>query len=175
MLSECASKATHKQSLALAAQASGVIIETPNVDMLRGVRDAAKIMSEKGKSGTVLRRAEEFATDLGLLKTEHQLNTAAVKVAEPIDTFSGWYMPKGGTVINGRKYTEHALERMAPKTDAVRDELSKRAFAKGLVPGTGDFKRYVNPRETSSEVVDKIIKSTQPVPGKYPDIKVRVF
>ncbi|KZD59727.1 hypothetical protein P9X13_10545 [Bacillus cereus] len=36
-------------------------------------------------------------------------------------------MPRGGGVIDGRKYTEHALERMAPDTIQVRAELTKRA------------------------------------------------
>jgi len=36
-------------------------------------------------------------------------------------------MSRGGGVIDGRKYTEHALERMAPDTIQVRAELTKRA------------------------------------------------
>lgn len=32
-------------------------------------------------------------------------------------------MPRGGGVIDGRKYSEHALERMAPDTVQVRAEL----------------------------------------------------
>lgn len=36
-------------------------------------------------------------------------------------------MPRGGGSINGRKYSEHALERMAPDTIEVRAELTKRA------------------------------------------------
>lgn len=36
-------------------------------------------------------------------------------------------MPRGGGVIDGRKYSEHALERMAPDTVQVRAELTKRA------------------------------------------------
>ena len=34
---------------------------------------------------------------------------------------------RGGGVIYGRKYTEHALERMAPDTIQVWAELTKRA------------------------------------------------
>ncbi|EOO19758.1 pre-toxin TG domain-containing protein [Bacillus cereus] len=43
---------------------------------------------------------EQKAKDLGKVS----------KVTEEI----GWSMPRGGGVIDGRKYTEHALERMAP-------------------------------------------------------------
>ncbi|WP_179877681.1 hypothetical protein [Bacillus pseudomycoides] len=39
----------------------------------------------------------------------------------------GWSMPRGGGVINGRKYSEHALERMAPDTVEIRAELNTRA------------------------------------------------
>ena len=34
-------------------------------------------------------------------------------------------MPRGGGVIDGRKYSEHALERMVPDTVQVRAELTK--------------------------------------------------
>lgn len=56
---------------------------------------------------------EQKAKDLGKVS----------KVTEEI----GWSMPRGGGVIDGRKYSEHALERMAPDTVQVRAELTKRA------------------------------------------------
>ncbi len=147
MLSECVSKATQEQSLALAAQASGVIIETPNVDMLRGMRDAAKLAS-----------SEQVA-----------VASNVVKSTESIASEGFWSMPKGGVVINGRKYTEHALERMAPNTDAVCEELSKRALAKGLVPGTDKFRDYVRPRDIPPMVVEETINSVKPVPHADPN------
>ena len=36
-------------------------------------------------------------------------------------------MTEGGGAINGREYSQHAMERMAPDTPQVRAELSKRA------------------------------------------------
>lgn len=55
----------------------------------------------------------------------------------------GWSMPRGGGVINGRKYSEHALERMAPKTQEVKAELTNRAHERaakqGLKPGTKEY------------------------------------
>ena len=35
-----------------------------------------------------------------------------------------WDMTEGGGVINGREYSQHAMERMAPDTPTVRAELS---------------------------------------------------
>lgn len=43
----------------------------------------------------------------------------------------------GGMDINGRWYTEHALERMAPDTPQIRAELKQRAINR--VQKTGDF------------------------------------
>ena len=85
----------------------------------------------------------------------------------------GWSMPKGGTVINGRKYTEHALERMAPDTSAVRARLEKRAMQKaekkGYKPGTqkyNDFIRdYVQPRGIPPSVVENAIRNGSRKPG----------
>ena len=54
----------------------------------------------------------------------------------------------GGANINGRWYTEHALERMAPRTPEVMAELEARALArarkKGLKPGTEEFGKWMN-------------------------------
>jgi hypothetical protein len=61
-----------------------------------------------------------------------------------------WILPKkgGGAFINDRWYTEHALERMAPRTPAVMAELEARALkrtaAEGLQPGTEEFGRWMS-------------------------------
>ncbi|HEV7974959.1 hypothetical protein [Amycolatopsis sp.] len=41
---------------------------------------------------------------------------------------AGWCLPKGGggATVAGRWFTEHALERMAPRTAEVMDELEAR-------------------------------------------------
>ena len=45
-----------------------------------------------------------------------------------------WVFPKkGGATINGRWYTEHALERMAPRTPEVMAELEVRFIEELLV------------------------------------------
>ncbi|CAH1190388.1 hypothetical protein PAECIP111893_00307 [Paenibacillus plantiphilus] len=63
------------------------------------------------------------------------------------NTDCGWSMARGGDTINGRKYSEHALERMAPNTIEVRAELTTRAKqsaqSKGLIPGTKEYNDYI--------------------------------
>ncbi len=85
-------------------------------------------------------------------------------------------LPEGGCVINGRFYTKHALERMAPKTPQVMAELEGRALAKGYVrPYQGDkgasedFIKYVQPRDIPSIVIeDAIANGIQKIgTGKY--------
>lgn len=88
---------------------------------------------------------------------------------------TGWSMPRGGAVIEGRKYSEHALERMAPDTPAVRAELTTRAHEKatekGLESGTEEYyefvRKYVDPRGITPAVVEDVIKNTPVQPGKY--------
>ena len=85
-----------------------------------------------------------------------------------------WDMPKKGKYINGRYYTCHALERMAPDTLEVRAKLSRRAekLAKqmGYELGSRDynnlFLKYINPRNVPPSVVENAILSTKGVPGK---------
>lgn len=71
----------------------------------------------------------------------------------------------GGMQINGRWYTEHALERMAPDTPQVRAELEARAAARaekmGLEPGSEAYaavlanpKLKVDPRGVPPSVVE---------------------
>lgn len=86
-------------------------------------------------------------------------------------------MPVGGKTINDRKYSQHALERMAPDTIQVRAELESRAIQKatdiGLKPGTIEFSKfidkYVDPRNIPPSVIEDAIKNTTSVPGKYAD------
>ncbi|WP_185389472.1 hypothetical protein [Listeria newyorkensis] len=85
----------------------------------------------------------------------------------------GWSLSKGGGMINGRKYSQHALERMAPNTIQVRAELTKRAqeqaVKKGFKTGTREYsdfiKKYVDPRNIPPMVVENAIKSTKAIPG----------
>lgn len=86
-------------------------------------------------------------------------------------------MSKGGGTINGREYSEHALERMAPDTPEVRAELNTRAVERareaGLTPGTAEYNEYVNkqidPRGVPPMVIEDAIKNAEPIPGASPN------
>ena len=88
----------------------------------------------------------------------------------------GWDMPDGGAIINGREYTKHALERMAPDIPSVRAELirrgAERAKSKGYVVGSDeyidDIIDYVQPRDIPPSVVENAILSTKPFIGNKP-------
>ncbi|WP_257209064.1 hypothetical protein [Bacillus cereus] len=87
----------------------------------------------------------------------------------------GWSMPRGGGVINDRKYTEHALERMAPDTVEVRAELIKRererAEKKGYKFGSDKYMEElskVEPRGITPVVVEDAIKHGAKSPGNTP-------
>jgi len=81
-----------------------------------------------------------------------------------------WILPRsgGGALIGGRWYTEHALERMAPKTLQVMAELEKRALLRaqkaGVRPGTAEFKAWwksmgPNPRGIPTSIVEAEIRN----------------
>lgn len=71
----------------------------------------------------------------------------------------------GGMMINGRYYTEHALERMAPNTPQIRAEITKRMAVRmeklGLRPGSPAWDqclsralKKVDPRGVPPSVVE---------------------
>ena len=84
-----------------------------------------------------------------------------------------WDMTEGGGIINGREYSRHAMERMAPDTPSVRAELSRRAEAlaesEGLQVGTPEYyqfcQKYVDPRNIPPSVIEDAIRNTTAVPG----------
>gem|GEM_PF-3380105 len=92
----------------------------------------------------------------------------------------GWSMPKGGGTIGGRRYSEHALERMAPNTPEVRAELTtranQRAAEQGLKPGTKEYNDFINkrvdPRGITPSVVEDTIKNGIKTPGNTQGISV---
>lgn len=82
-------------------------------------------------------------------------------------------IPKGGTTIGGREYSEHALERMAPDMAEIRAELTtkatKLAREKGLQPQTKEYNefinKYVDPRGITPSVIEDAINNTKALPG----------
>ncbi len=126
-----------------------------------------RIRSITTLEGTVV-RAEAIATRaLERQKvTSQTLNLNHTYLpTKPTTNTARWVLPKegGGAFINGRWYVEHALERMAPRTPQVMAELEaralKRANAKGLLPGTEEFGKWMNrngpnPRNIPPSVVE---------------------
>ncbi len=103
------------------------------------------------------------------------LSTAAIRGSMTYGKVGGtknvddisWSLNKNGATINGRKYSGHALERMAPDTLEIRARLHTRAYeiAKGkeYVPGTREYsdfiKKYVQPRNVPPSVIEDAIKN----------------
>ncbi|WP_258319329.1 hypothetical protein [Listeria monocytogenes] len=91
---------------------------------------------------------------------------AAKKASGAVDDIS-WSLNKDGATINGRKYSGHALERMAPDTPEIRAQLNTRAQeiakSKGYVPGTKDYsafmKKYIQPRNIPPTVIEDAISN----------------
>ncbi len=72
-------------------------------------------------------------------------------------------LPAHPKTINGRLYTTHALERMAPNTPEIQQRLEKRALAMGFASGSPEFRRYVNPRNVTPQEVERTIEHAQDV------------
>ena len=85
----------------------------------------------------------------------------------------GWNLSEGGGEIRGRKYSQHALERMAPDIPEVKATLTSRAIKKarelGFKPQTKEFsdfiKKYVDPRDIPPLVIEDAIINTKKIPG----------
>lgn len=105
-------------------------------------------------------------------KTDELINkTKSSKFGE-----NGWDLGKNGGVVNNRRYSQHALERMAPNRPEVRAELFSRATKKakdiGLKPQTIEYKnfinKYIDPRNIPPSVIEDAIKNNKAIPGNKP-------
>ena len=84
--------------------------------------------------------------------------TGAAVAGEKITANVSWDMPTSGKKINGRFYTKHALERMAPDIPQVRAELEARAIKNGYSRSSDQFKKYIQPRNIPPSVVEHVIQ-----------------
>ena len=142
------------------------IPESKNPPKLPEVTETPKL-SEPQKQ---INKTDDIAKEKPLSKEDVKLEDKKI-VPE-----MGWDMPDGGAIINGREYTKHALERMAPDTPSVRAELTRRAVerakSKGYVVGSDEYINeiidYVKPRDIPPSVVENAISSTKPLMGDKP-------
>ncbi|HEV2601058.1 MAG TPA: hypothetical protein VGT41_02050 [Candidatus Babeliales bacterium] len=81
------------------------------------------------------------------------------------ETWKHWY-PMEQRIIDGRLYTKHAVERMAPDITSVRLELERRALALGYPYGSSEFIKYITPRGISPKTVERVIKKGKCIAGK---------
>ncbi|ENA1576546.1 hypothetical protein ABFW39_002976 [Listeria monocytogenes] len=130
------------------------------------------IMAKKVKEPEVGKVSERIKNNSKTVQKNKELSKKARGTKGNVDDIS-WSLNKNGANINGRYYSGHALERMAPDTPAVRAELNTRAQEiaknKGLVPGTKDYydfvKNYIQPRNIPPLVVEDAISNGVKTPG----------
>ena len=137
-------------------------------------KEAAEEMAESTAKKEVTDTAEDLSQKT--IDKDNALEDSKA-IAEGNKTGT-WAMTEGGGVINGREYSQHALERMAPDTPQVRAELSRRAEKAaeqlGYKVGSKEYydfcKKYVDPRNIPPSVIEDAIFSTKAIAGNKPDI-----
>lgn len=90
---------------------------------------------------------------------QHGAITVTLSVCQK-SVWDGWNLSETGTTIKGRFYTKHALERMAPATKEVLEELERRALQHGYPKGSTKFNNYIKPRGIPPSIVEVVINST---------------
>ncbi|WP_245805879.1 hypothetical protein [Bacillus alkalicellulosilyticus] len=150
------------------ALAAGFILVRPAkfVDKALDLNKAKRLDNSSGPSSSQTPEPKTQLTD----KRSTDVNNTQTSEIKGMDEI-GWSMSKGG-VINGRKYSQHALERMAPNTPEVKAILTSRAIKKaeelGFKPQTkeiSDFiKKYVDPRNIPPSVIEDAIMNTKKIP-----------
>jgi len=161
------------------------LAETANIALSNTASTVAADVDIAGKA------AEVYDQGSGVVTAAEKLAESAGRTAKEAKKFTAeilddvgkggsdlWNMIEGGGTINGREYSQHAMERMAPDTPQVRAELSRRAenaaIQRGLKVGTQEYyeycKKYVDPRNIPPSVIEDAISSTKGIPGNRPNI-----
>ena len=145
------------------AETTGIAVEAGEVGGIVGAEGGASVEGAAGEAAEAI----DGVAGKGKIRIESAGESGS-------KTGTIWNMTEGGGVINGREYSQHAMERMAPDTPQVRAELSRRAEKAaeqlGYKPGTQKYyefcKKYVDPRNIPPSVIEDAIASTKPVAGK---------
>ena len=167
-----------------AGMVAGMVASGVTAKGLNGIEAEANKLAKapKGIDG-VTEGAGNLAEDVGkagkgLEGAAKGAKSAAEDAGKVVESGTdSWNMVEGGGTINGREYSQHAMERMAPDTPQVRAELSRRAeksaTQRGLKVGTQEYyeycKKYVDPRNIPPSVIEDAISSTKGIPGNRPD------
>ena len=167
-----------------AGMVAGMVASGVTAKGLNGIEAEANKLAKapKGIDG-VTEEAGNLAEDVGkagkgLEGAAKGAKSAAEDAGKVVESGTdSWNMVEGGGTINGREYSQHAMERMAPDTPQVRAELSRRAeksaTQRGLKVGTQEYyeycKKYVDPRNIPPSVIEDAISSTKGIPGNRPD------
>lgn len=131
---------------------------------LLAIGPLVKGVTAGARGALALGRAAKAAEEAGQAAKGAENAGQAAKGAENASK-GGWDLPRegGGKYINGRWYTEHSLERMAPRTPEVMSVLERRCLERaerhGLTPGTRQFgewwaKNGPDPRNVPPTVVE---------------------
>ena len=140
-------------------------------------KEATETGAEKAAKEAAEKATEKTAKEVTEKSAERTAKEAVEKGAKGGSNTGIWNMTEGGGVINGREYSQHAMERMAPDTSTVRAELSRRAEKaakqKGLEVGTKEYyeycSKYVEPRNIPPSVIEDAIFSSKAIPGNRPN------
>ena len=167
-----------------AGMVAGMVVSGVTAKGLNGIEAEANKLAKapKGIDG-VTEGVGNLAEDVGkagkgLEGAANGAESAAEDAGKIVESGTdSWNMVEGGGTINGREYSQHAMERMAPDTPQVRAELSRRAeksaTQRGLKVGTQEYyeycKKYVDPRNIPPSVIEDAISSTKGIPGNRPD------
>ena len=164
-----------------AGMVAGMVASGVTAKGLNGIEAEANKLAKapKGLDG-VTEGTGNVAEDVGkgLEGAAKGAESAAEDAGKVVESGTdSWNMVEGGGTINGREYSQHAMERMAPDTPQVRAELSRRAeksaTQRGLKVGTQEYyeycKKYVDPRNIPPSVIEDAISSTKGIPGNRPD------
>ena len=167
-----------------AGMVAGMVVSGVTAKGLNGIEAEANKLAKapKGIDG-VTEGVGNLAEDVGKARkglegAANGAESAAEDAGKIVESGTdSWNMVEGGGTINGREYSQHAMERMAPDTPQVRAELSRRAeksaTQRGLKVGTQEYyeycKKYVDPRNIPPSVIEDAISSTKGIPGNRPD------